>query len=334
MELYEYARPELMAGKKILFVHGFASSGQNGSVKTLRLLLPECEIIAPDIPVNPVEGIEFLKQTCSEVSPDLVIGTSMGGMLAEQLYDYDRIVVNPAFHLADTLLKNNGLGKQEFHNPRQDGQTSFMVTKALLEDFRKVSSLCFSNTESGKIIYGLFGIHDKMVDCFDEFAGHYRNAIRFDGEHYLNDHAILRALLPVIQWIDDIRNGKERRSVVISLEDTLMNTNNSEQMNGASKVFARLSQLYDTYIVTSYSPAKAEDFAHKLKWIEENIGVPAWDRVISCNNRKLLLSDYLIDYNENTNHNSDFMGTFIKFGSEEFRNWEEILVFFERLGGQ
>ena len=38
MELYEYARPGLMAGKKVLYVHGFASSGQTGSVKTLRLL--------------------------------------------------------------------------------------------------------------------------------------------------------------------------------------------------------------------------------------------------------------------------------------------------------
>ncbi len=44
MELYEYARPALMAGKKILYVHGFASSGQNGSVKTLRLLMPQAEV--------------------------------------------------------------------------------------------------------------------------------------------------------------------------------------------------------------------------------------------------------------------------------------------------
>ena len=43
MELYEYARPGLMAGKKVLYVHGFASSGQTGSVHTLRLLLPDLE---------------------------------------------------------------------------------------------------------------------------------------------------------------------------------------------------------------------------------------------------------------------------------------------------
>ena len=57
MELYEYAQPEVMAGKKILYLHGFASSGQSGSVRTLRLLLPQTEIIAPDIPEKPQEAL-------------------------------------------------------------------------------------------------------------------------------------------------------------------------------------------------------------------------------------------------------------------------------------
>ena len=29
-----------------------------------------------------------------------------------------------------------------------------------------------------------------------------------------------------------------------------------------------------------------------------------------------------------------FMGTLIKLGSDEFKTWEEIIVYFERLGGQ
>ena len=30
----------------------------------------------------------------------------------------------------------------------------------------------------------------------------------------------------------------------------------------------------------------------------------------------------------------DFMGTVIEFGSEQFHIWEDVLTFFERLGGQ
>ena len=164
MELYEYARPEVMAGKKILYLHGFASSGQNGTVKTLRTLLPQTEIVAPDIPVEPAEAMEMLRGLCESEKPDLIIGTSMGAMYCEQLNGYWRILVNPAFQLADTILKNNGLGRQDYHNPRQDGQTSFLVNKALLENFRECSSHCFEHSEEdAEKVYGLFGIHDNLV---------------------------------------------------------------------------------------------------------------------------------------------------------------------------
>lgn len=108
MELYEYARPGLMAGKKILYVHGFASSGQNGSVRTLRLLMPRAQVLAPDLPVEPFDAMELLRNMVVSEKPDLIVGSSMGAMYAEMLYGVDRILVNPAFQLADTLLKTMG----------------------------------------------------------------------------------------------------------------------------------------------------------------------------------------------------------------------------------
>ena len=80
---------------KILYLHGFASSGNNGSVKLLRSLLPDVEFISPDIPVEPAEALPFLQELCAKEDPDLVIGTSMGGMYAEQLTGRYRILVNP-----------------------------------------------------------------------------------------------------------------------------------------------------------------------------------------------------------------------------------------------
>ena len=106
-------------------------------MKLLKSLLPDVEFISPDIPVEPAEALPFLQELCAKEDPDLVIGTSMGGMYAEQLTGRYRILVNPAFQLAESLLKNNGLGRQELHNPRVDGKTSFLVTKGLLEAFRE-----------------------------------------------------------------------------------------------------------------------------------------------------------------------------------------------------
>ena len=134
--------------------------------------MPECQVIAPDLPVEPSDVMNMLTALVASEKPDLVIGTSMGGMYAEMLYGIDRILVNPAFQLADTILKNNGLGKQEFHNPRKDGQTSFLVTKGLIESFREVSSHCFEKaSEDSARVYGLFGIHDDLVHTFDLSPG-------------------------------------------------------------------------------------------------------------------------------------------------------------------
>lgn len=371
MELYEYARPGLMAGKKLLYVHGFASSGQTGSAKTLRLLLPDATVLSPDLPVEPSDAMLLLMNILASEKPDLIIGSSMGGMYAEMLYGIDRILVNPAFQLADTLLKNNGLGRQEFHNLRQDGETSFLVTKSLLEHFRDVSSHCFERAaEDQSRVFGLYGIHDNLVHTFDLFSEHYPQAIRFDGEHHLNDAAILHAVLPVIQWIYDRQNGVHKPVLFIALSDKLIS-----HSSGFGKAVSVLSRNYDLHIVAGVpyntpeqvpafineSPGScgnggsaerlsssvkcggyeskgfpmAEDSYSKIRlWCEENLGVPVWNRVTACNHKNLLLADYLIDAEPEVNGGGDFLGTLIPFGSDAFKTWDDILTYFSRLGGQ
>jgi predicted esterase YcpF (UPF0227 family) len=72
--------PDLMAGKTLLYCHGFGSSGQSGTVTRLRTVMPQANVIAPDLPVEPHEAIALLHSICEQEKPDLIIGTSMGGM--------------------------------------------------------------------------------------------------------------------------------------------------------------------------------------------------------------------------------------------------------------
>lgn len=77
---YVIQYPGIMKGKKILYVHGFGSSGRSGTVDRIREMLPETDVIAPDLPLHPEEALELLEGTCEREHPDLIIGTSMGGM--------------------------------------------------------------------------------------------------------------------------------------------------------------------------------------------------------------------------------------------------------------
>ena len=336
MDLYEFARPSLMAGKTVLFVHGFASSGRSGTARSLRVLLPEAEVLAPDLPVGPHDALALLRSIVAGRRPDLILGTSMGGMYAEQLYGIDRILVNPAFQLADTILKNNGLGRKEFHNPREDGQKDFLVTKGLLEEFREVSGQCFSGVteDEQRRVFALFGRRDTLVDTHDLTREHYPKCISYDGEHSLNDSALLYSVLPVIQWIDDRQRGVTRPSVLIAFDDVLRYRRSGEAASAALKGVHFLAQRFELQFIVSGWSDEWKRMEEDRKWIEEHIGVPAWDRVVLTTRKDLLLGDYLIDAHPDEARGGDFMGTLVPFGAPSFRDWEETMTYFARLCGE
>lgn len=331
---YAIQFPEIMKGKKILYVHGFSSSGQSGTVVKIREMLPGATVVAPDLPLHPAEAMDLLHHTCETENPDLIIGTSMGGMYAEMLYGYDRILVNPAFQMGDTMLKHGMLGKNTFLNPRQDGVQEFIVTKALVEEYKEITAKCFAGVteeESRDRVYGLFGDEDPVVHTRDLFSQHYRNAISFHGEHRMNDKILLHSVLPVVQWIDDRQEHRERPIIYVSI-DTLRDARGN-QMSSAMKAFRYLFEHYAMYIVVPSPAYNPEYIAEVMRWAEDVVNVPAWQHLVFTNRKDLIYGDYLIDPSDEYGA-ADFMGTLIKFGSDTFKTWEEIIEFFSRLGGQ
>ena len=78
-------RPDLMVGKKILYVHGFGSSGATGSAKSLRILLPKATVISPDLPIRPAEAMELLHSICEDRYAALFIKYNMNGKLFNRI---------------------------------------------------------------------------------------------------------------------------------------------------------------------------------------------------------------------------------------------------------
>lgn len=189
---------------KIIYFHGFGSSHASGTVELLRKLLPEDEVVAPDIPIDPAEALPYLKQFCADETPDIIIGTSMGGMYAQQMRGYKRIIVNPAFNMS-TQSKVLKTGEHEFYNGRYDGAKKFRITKDIIQHHNQMERQQFKDVtdEERELVWGLFGINDPVVKTYDVFKKHYPadHAIRFEGEHRLNDKVIKKVLLPLIKDI-------------------------------------------------------------------------------------------------------------------------------------
>ena len=270
---------DLFKDKKVLYVHGFASSGQSGTVTRIREVLTQATVIAPDLPIHPEEAMDLLNNVCASENPDLIIGTSMGGMYAEMLHGYDRILVNPALKMADSMKEHNMMGTQHFQNPRMDGVQDFFVDKALVKEYREMTEGCFSGIDDDEQqrVWGLFGDEDTTVHTYDLFREHYRQAVRFHGEHRMNDTSFLHSVVPVIRWISDRQEGRERPIVYISTRALV--DQYGKPFSSSQKAVRQLLENYQLYFVAP-APVDAQHYADVNEWLYEYINVPAYGHTI------------------------------------------------------
>ena len=200
-----------MSLKKILYFHGFASSGASGTVTLLRRefwdkvdAAHRAVVTAPDIPVDPTVSLPMLRALVEKEMPDLIIGTSMGGMYAQQMRGVTRICVNPSF-TPSKLYNILHVGKHKWLNRRQNGETEFHVTKETIAHFREMEARQFDGItdEDRALCHGLFGDEDTIVrDARPLFERYYPGMARvFPGGHQMNAEIVTHTLLPFVKEI-------------------------------------------------------------------------------------------------------------------------------------
>ena len=83
----------------ILYLHGFASCGNSTKTKLLKHYFGKENVIAPDLPVDPVEAVDFIRRQIFEHDIDLIIGSSLGGFYATyftEMYGIKTVLINPS----------------------------------------------------------------------------------------------------------------------------------------------------------------------------------------------------------------------------------------------
>lgn len=107
--------------KKLLFLNGIAPTGITITEDDFRAALPEAEIMALN-DLEPTDTV-LLKVTeqCNNEQPDVIVGVGIGGMIAEQMHGFQKILINPEFILpqgtcsdSHQVLANQFKGITEF----------------------------------------------------------------------------------------------------------------------------------------------------------------------------------------------------------------------------
>ena len=185
--------------KTIVFLHGFGSSGATKTADYLREKLTDTVVISPDIPLEPKLALRELHKLCHDVNPDVIIGTSMGAMYAQQMHGFRKILVNPAFHVS--LIMRQNLGINKFTNPRKDSETEFNITEWLCDDYEIMEKYQFYGiTAYDKAhTYAFFGAEDTLVNGYEEYLNYYSNATQYPGGHSLLQKWVKAYVLPCVQ---------------------------------------------------------------------------------------------------------------------------------------
>lgn len=193
---------------KLLYLHGLASGGQSATARLLQKLLPEVEVIAPDIPVDAHDALTLLAETASELLPDdIIVGTSMGAFYAQMMHGWRRILVNPSFHTSQAILRPNFGKTMPFFLPRRDGVQEYTITEELCRSIEDVESHQFDPgygitngcPDTDDMVKAYFGLRDTTVNCRDEYLLHYTRCDFFDGSHRLEPKTMTDIIVPEIR---------------------------------------------------------------------------------------------------------------------------------------
>lgn len=106
-----------------------------------------------------------------------------------------------------------------------------------------------------------------------------------------------------------------------------------EPMSGAIEAFNNLSEIFDTYILSTSPWENSSAWSDKLIWVKKYLGVNAHKRLILSHHKNLNSGDFLID-DRLKNGADKFKGEHLHFGTKEFPDWSAVLDYLLKNHGE
>ncbi len=122
----------------------------------------------------------------------------------------------------------------------------------------------------------------------------------------------------------DSLTEEQRASFKDGLDDVPGIFSKMKPVEGAIEAYEELTRHFDVYILSTAPWNNPSAWTDKLLWVKKYLGDLAHKRLILSHNKHLNDGDFLID-DRTANGAGDFKGEHVKFLSEEFQNWEDVL---------
>lgn len=200
---------------RILFLHGFTSSGECEIATTLRSEFEySAEVVSPDLPLNPYDAMEMLLELCDSEAFDIIVGSSCGAFYAQQLVrltGVPAILISPFFMMSEFLKPRIGI--HDYKSPRKDGVQKFEITPELISSFEEMEQHqfdCYDEFNRTRV-WGMFGSMDTLAHFRQMFGEYYQVSFDFDGPHTMTADNVINDLVPVIkEMLKDVRPLRNR----------------------------------------------------------------------------------------------------------------------------
>lgn len=211
----ERVKRETQPQFRILFLHGFTSSGECEIAATLRSEFEySAEVVSPDLPLNPHDAMEMLLELCDSEAFDIIVGSSCGAFYAQQLVrltGVPAILISPFFMMSEFLRPRIGI--HDYKSPRKDGVQKFEITPELISSFEEMEQHqfdCYDEFNRTRV-WGMFGSMDSLAHFRPIFDKYYQVSHDFDGPHTMTADNVINDLVPVIKvMLKDVRPIRDR----------------------------------------------------------------------------------------------------------------------------
>jgi predicted esterase YcpF (UPF0227 family) len=191
---------------KILYLHGIGSGANSNTAKQLAAHFTEATVLAPELPVSPIEAFSFIKALQKREQPNIVVGTSLGGFYASYLHGPMKILINPAMRAAD-VINAVGFGAHKFFCERSNGAEFYVVNADFVNQLQEIEDIqkAFIDDELRVETFALFGVNDKVISnvgLFKDIYGEHRMKL-IEAEHRLSNEEINTYLIPLVKELAD-----------------------------------------------------------------------------------------------------------------------------------